>query len=419
MGARDLERAGQDSWRGWAEAAALLVASATLFAFLSRIPSWNPADLVHYAWLFAISLVIHEGGHAIVSLLVRHRLVEVKLGAGPHVTIRLWGTRLRLAPVPLGGHVLAVSNDPDSYRTKRILIIIAGFTANAVVFLAIVAGGAQTGLLWELAMVNALDAAINVLPLRIKTPLGPVRSDGGLLVATLTASPAELEEEQAGFYAARAQVLAEGGDRHAAHDVVLSALREHPTSQILRGWHGHELVLSGRYDDAADVFRTLADAASDGEVPMPPHIRALYLNNLAWSDLMTEDERLLPEAEDASSRAIEVLPAHPAVMGTRAFALICGGNLREGTQLGEKVFAKHRNAKDRATTAAVVAIGRAMDWRIPDAERWLATARGLDADCALLERASQELERRKASPNSSAELEGTWSSDKGRVAESG
>jgi predicted Zn-dependent protease len=268
-------------------------------------------------------------------------------------------------------------------------------------------------------MVNALDAAINVLPLRIKTPLGPVRSDGGLLVATLTASPAELEEEQAGFYAVRAQVLAEGGDRHAAHDVVLGALREHPTSQSLRGWHGHELVLSGRYDDAADVFRTLADAASDGEVPMPPHIRALYLNNLAWSDLMTEDERLLPEAEDASSRAIEVLPAHPAVMGTRAFALICGGNLREGTQLGEKVFAKHRNAKDRATTAAVVAIGRAMDWRIPDAERWLATARGLDADCALLERASQELERRKASPNSSAELEGTWSSDKGRVAESG
>jgi hypothetical protein len=416
--APDLERPA-DRWRGWAEAAALLVASATLFAFVSRIPSWNPADLVHYAWLFAISLVIHEGGHAIVSLLVRHRLVEVQLGAGPHVTIRLRGTRLRLAPVPLGGHVLAVSNDPDSYRTKRILIIIAGFTANAVVFLAIVAGGAQTGLLWELAMVNALDAAINVLPLRIKTPLGPVRSDGGLLVATLTASPAELEEEQASFYAVQAQILAEGGDRDAARDVVLGALHDHPTSQILRGWHGHDLVLSRRYDDAADVFRALADPPSDGEVPMQAHIRALYLNNLAWSDLMTEDERLLPEAEDASRRAIEVLPAHPAVMGTRAFALICGGNLREGTQLGEKVFAKHRDTKDRATTAAVVAIGRALDWRIPDAERWLATARGLDADCDLLERASQELERRKAGPNLTADLEGTWSSDQGRVAESG
>lgn len=59
------------------------------------------------------------------------------------------------------------------------------------------------------------------------------------------------------------------------------------------------------------------------------------------------------------------------------------------------------------------------DWRFPDAERWLETARGLDADYLLLERASQELERRKAGPGPTANLEGSWSSDRGRVAESG
>lgn len=135
---------------------------------------------------------------------------------------------------------------------------------------------------------------------------------------------------------------------------------------------------------------------------------------------MSGDEGLLEEAETASARAIEALPEHPSIMGTRAFALICAGHLRDGVFLAEKAYAKHRDAKERAANAAVISIGRARDWRLPDAEWWLAQARELDADCALLERAAAEIEgRRQPSWEMVAELERPRPSPPGVVAESG
>jgi hypothetical protein len=213
--------------------------------------------------------------------------------------------------------------------------------------------------------------------------------------------------------------LEEAGVMDAARAELDAGLEHHPGSPMLRGWLGLHLVQTRRYREAREVFATLADPAEDCGRTVEPHVRAAYLNNLAWSDLMTGDPSVLEEAEAVSGRAIELLPAHPAIMGTRGFALICTGSYLEGVFLAEKAYAKHRDPKERAASAAIVSIGRAMDWRFPDAERWLATARGLDADCAVLERASQELERRKAGPNPTADLEGTWSSDRGRVAESG
>ena len=120
--------------------------------------------------------------------------------------------------------------------------------------------------------------------------------------------------------------------------------------------------------------------------------RGIHLNNLAWCDLMLDDPALVEEALSSSAAAIDLLPEHPAIRGTRAFALILGGRPGEGIDLGHAAYAKTKEAGPKALQACVLAIGYARDWRFGQAARWIDLARRADPSCSLLGRASGELE---------------------------
>jgi Peptidase family M50 len=375
---------------GWGEVVTGILLAIVLSVASVRMPSWDAWDLLRLLLLLEVTVAVHEAGHAAASLLVGHRLVEVRVGAGPVARFRLRGTRVTIGPLPVGGYVVSVSDAVRGYRVKRLVVTAAGLAMNAVVLGWILRSGAPTGVLRDLALVNGFVLVTNILPVSFKTPVGPQRTDGLALLRTLIAPAWELDEARAASHVIRAMILAEDGDRDAARAVVNGALEDHPASEVLWSWLAHDHVVCGRYSDARHVYLALADPGRRA----PPHVRAVTLNNLAWADLMLGEDALVAEADTASALAIQALPAHPAIIGTRGFALINLGRLRDGVLLAEKAYAKHRTPEDRALAAAVVAIGRARDWRLPDAERWLALAREHDADCPLLPRAVAELERR-------------------------
>jgi hypothetical protein len=97
-----------------------------------------------------------------------------------------------------------------------------------------------------------------------------------------------------------------------------------------------------------------------------------------------------------SAAAILLLPEHPAVRGTRAFALILGGRPGEGIDLRLAAYAKTKEAGPKALQACVLAIGYARTWRFPQADRWIALARRADPACPLLVRAGAELDARRS-----------------------
>lgn len=406
-------------WLAPSETVGRIATAVLLIISISAFGLPSPLDLLLVMLAFWVTIAVHEAGHAVMALALGHRLFEIRIGMGPSLRFHLGGTRMLFGPVPGLGYVASASDEARGYRMNRLILGTAGMAMNALVLGWLFLHGITMGFTLYLAAFNGAAFASSFLPFVTKTSLGPLRSDGLMVLRTLVATPTELDEERAGFHAVQAQLLAEAGDPDAARSELESGLEHHPGSPALRGWMGYHLIQARRYREAREFFSTLADPAQDRGRTVEPRVRAAYLNNLAWADLMTGDEDLLEDAEIASGRALELLPENPSIIGTRGFALICTGSYLEGVFLAEKAYAKHRVPKDRALSAAIISIGRAMNWRFPDAERWLATARELDADCPLLERASQELERRTAGPNPAADLEGTWSSDRGRVAESG
>jgi tetratricopeptide (TPR) repeat protein len=406
-------------WLAPSETAGRIASLVLLLLVISAFGVPSPLDVLLVLLAFWVTIAVHEAGHALMALAVGHRLFEVRVGLGPTLRFHLGGTRMLFGPLPGLGYVMSLSDDARGYRLNRLIIGAAGMAVNALVLGWLFLHGIGLGFTLDLAIINALSLLGSLVPFATKTSIGPLRPDGLNLLRTVFATPADLDEERATSHAIQARLLEEDGEMDAARAELDAGLEHHPGSPMLRGWLGLHLLETRRYGEAREVFAALSDPAEDRGRTVEPHVRAAHLNNLARCDLMTGDPSALEEAEAASVRAIELLPAHPAIMSTRGFALICTGSYLEGVFLAEKAYAKHRDPKERAASAAIISIGRAMDWRFPDAERWLATAQGLDADCPLLERASQELERRKAGPNPTADLDGTWSSDRGRVAESG
>jgi tetratricopeptide (TPR) repeat protein len=382
---------------GWSDVAFLvlvMIVAGALNLFPSR--SLHP---VWYLVFLPIIVVVHEAGHAVASLLLGHRVVEIRIGAGPALRLNAGRTQILIGVLPLSGHVASGSSSAVGFRWKRAVIVAAGPATNALMF------GAgllylPSSLLREFAVVNAFVLINNLLPFSQRTPLGPQPNDGLALIRTLFDPAAELEEQRAGLAVVEAQRRAELGDRDDASEIVREALADQPHSRILRTWLGHNLVVSGRLAEAREVFSSLVEDDERREGPIPRDRNrssyAIHLNNLAWADLMLADPGLVAEANTTSARAIDLLPEAPAIWGTRAFALIATNHFVEGIALGTKAFRKERDPTNRALQACVVAIGYAKNWRFDDADGWHALARTLDPECALLDRVTQELDARRA-----------------------
>lgn len=230
----------------------------------------------------------------------------------------------------------------------------------------------------------------------MRTPYGPQRTDGLGLVRTASDSEWQLAEERSGFAVARAMLADQRGYREEVRRITDEAEAMNPRSVVLRTWLGYRAIKDQGYVSARTIFRELVDEDRKMSVAglgqRDDVSRGIHLNNLAWCDLMLDDPALIEEALSSSAAAIDLLPGHPAIHGTRAFALILGGRRREGIDLGHAAYAKTKEAQTKALQACVLAIGYARRWRFDQAARWIDLARRADPSCSLLGRASGELE---------------------------
>ena len=369
------------------ELAIVAVPFALLVALALLGGEWRSAlPTIRIYPVLLIVLWAHELGHALVGRAVGLRVIEVVLGSGPRLArVRVGETDVEVRLLPFGGHSVMVPLEPS--RARLAVGVLAGPLANLVVVVVTIFVWPRSGP-WvaPLVIANSLVLVGNLWPMKVATPLGPVRSDG-LALLTLIRSPAdELREMDALRYAAETAAALERRDLAAAVRHAERGLAAHPIDAVLRHFLTVALIRDGRFDTARAHLQTLL--ASDG---IEPHQRAIDLNNLAWANLMSGDAALLDEALAASEEAERKIAWHPAVKGTRGYALILTGRVDEGLARARRAHAAHSAKTDRATTACVLAIGTARLGDFAGARAMLDAARRLDPDGDLLRRADAEL----------------------------
>jgi Zn-dependent protease len=151
-------------------------------------------------------------------------------------------------------------------------------------------------------------------------------------------------------------------------------------------------MAAGRWLEAhSDFLESLRAAKTE-------HQRAMSLNNVAWTALMSGDPSLRAEALDQSRAALTLQPDQPSFVGTHAFALLENGSPAEAVALLEPTARTHPRPQDRALDICLLAISRARLDQTEAAVKDLAAAREADPKCALLSRAELEIEKVSAAP---------------------
>lgn len=121
--------------------------------------------------------------------------------------------------------------------------------------------------------------------------------------------------------------------------------------------------------------------------------RAVYLNNVAYADILIGEHSLLEEADKCSGQAYQSCSWVAAIQGTRGMVLIERGKLNEGILLLKKAIEGSENPRDKAINAAYIAIGEKRRGNKVLAQQYFETASCLDSECILLEKVYYELQK--------------------------
>ena len=338
-------------------------------------------------------VVTHELGHAVLGRLLGYRIFEISFGTGwPIVDTFVGRTRLRLSALPLGGHTLLAPKSDRVVAAREVFVSLAGPTVNLVILGVALVSDWPPQLRILVIVMSAVLVLENLWPREVVSPIGATVSDGLRAARALDLDDDGVRTLLASRYLGETYVDHVRGDHAAAAAWDERGLAAFPGLAAFEGDIATSLVLQGRYEEGrAALRRHLA------RTDLEPVQRALYENNLAWADLLLDDPDLEAEALERSAAAFAVLPALPAVRGTRGLALIVGGAVDEGIDLCADAYRRHREPAARGANAASIALGAARQGRVATAERYLRRAIQLDPDGALIDRAGEALRAARAS----------------------
>lgn len=344
--------------------------------------------------LFAL-IVTHELGHALMGRVLGYRIFELSFGTGPSILDTVLGrTRVRLRPIPAGGHTLLAPKGSRLIPAREVFVSLAGPAVNLLTLALAVATDLPPELRGVVIVMSALLVLGNLLPRHAVGSLGIVVSDGLRAARGLDTDEEGERLLLASRYLGESYVSHAKGDHAEAMRWDEQGLAAYPGQASLEGDVAISMILLGRFRPARERLIALLERGD-----LEPMQRALCQNNLAWADLMTADPKLLPEASAMSKESFAALPGVPAVRGTRGFALILTGAVAEGMTLCSDSLRKNRDPDNRASNACAMSIGAARKGRIDAAERLLAGAIRQSPDNRLIDRAGEELRAaRQAAP---------------------
>ena len=159
----------------------------------------------------------------------------------------------------------------------------------------------------------------------------------------------------------------------------------YPNNPHVRNGVGVRLLGEGKAAEARECF---VDLLKDETAK--PILRAVYMNNVAYANLLLGDPALLEEADQYSQEAMTWLASSAPVKSTRGAVLIQLGRLDEALPLVLDGYAQ-QPPWAKAENACWLAILNARKQNPTEAEKYLAEAKSLNPKCMLLERAEREV----------------------------
>lgn len=363
--------------------------------------------LANFILLFAfeqVLVIMHESGHALTARLMRFRVFSVWIGYGKRLgSTKVFGIPVLFHALPFGGHTQAMPQSRSWVRLRYWIFAAAGPAVHVVLLIAVFSLYPdlldirrlirsyfhEIAPLETFILGNVLLFATNVLPRKVKNPLGAVRTDGYTLLTVPFWKASMLEELEAALPRLEAHDLLSRGEMARAREIYEAELQKTPDNRLLL----HDMAVAslhdGDFQHAYDLFLGLLDAPEFER----PEIRAALLNNLAWTAAVLWRDDVLENADRFSLEAFNFNPGHLLFKGTRGTVLVRLGRYREGIQMLKEVYKLQSQPEARAAEACFIAIGFAGLDNGTEATRWLRKARGEAPGYPLIREAEERIHR--------------------------
>jgi len=339
-------------------------------------------------FFFPLAIVVHEFAHALAALALGLRVFSVSYGlSGPLLfrgRIRNWAFEIRRSPP--SGFTQAAPRTTKWLRLRWGLFVAAAPMTNALLAVGLFAYSTTSSIVGafatSFAWANLIALFSSLFPWKYQTRFGATPSDG-LILLKLPFEKAESDRrKQAAYFALEGTECLRRKDYARAAEWAQFGQQNNPGEIQTRCVLGLALLGLKRFDEAREHFLEMA-ASDDPLGKAPPH-RAIFLNNLAWTDLMAGGAERLDEADRYSYQAMRLTPWVAAIKGTRGSILVALGQIDEGVTLLHEAIDEHEENANKALNACFLAIGFHKAGNSAASRRSIEKARQLDPNCELI-----------------------------------
>jgi hypothetical protein len=346
--------------------------------------------------------VLHELGHAGMASLVGLRVHAVRLGVGPSVLKGRWrGVRWQINSIPVLGVTLAAPKDARSPKARFWLFIAGGPVASVAV--ALLCGAlplsaedvvtllhqatVQVSPLQMVGLCSLILVAPNLLPVKLNTAMGELRTDGFHLLMLPFSGRAKVDELLAQASLMDVADAVERGAHREAMELAEQGARLFPDVFSMQYMLAYAHLTSGDLEVARARLTALRSQAAPR-----PFMMLLVLNALAYCDAALGTPGLAAEALELSEEIVRKAPGVGAFAGTRGSVLARFGNAAEAVQFLNRASALASGANDRNETLVWLALADERMGQRDAATRRLSELRARAVLMPVPERLAAELE---------------------------
>lgn len=339
------------------------------------------------------STIIHEFGHVLAGRSVGFRIFAVEIGWGRVVAeFFLWKMRMRFRSILFGGFVRGVPKEIRHYRLRESIFIMGGPLANALLIwlgfeLLWIDEVFESGLFQGfipvrmLMLSNAVMLIYSLFPHEMNTQHGKSGNDMLLLWRTWRQPETQFRELPTFYHIYESEYLQSQKQFDKAKECIEAGLESFRGCYYLELAEANNLLASKRYSDARRAYVLLL-----GRYGKHADIRSLLFNSIAWTNLMSGDLSLLPEADACSRLALEQMREMSYFKGTRGSILVELGQFEEGLRLLYEAVKSHPERSGQAQDVCCIGIAERKRGNLQKSRAYFKIARSLDPKCDLLNR---------------------------------